>query len=137
MEIIGYVVYSIGVLLSVAWLIGIRIYTNSGQGVTMSAANTTMLFIASLVLIPILHINPLHLLWMFPLAFVIGILSFALPFSLLSIPGRIIVWIACLGLNHAELAVKQERFQKLQELTIKEGMTAEEAKSQLEKNGEW
>ena len=137
MEIIGYVVYGIGVLFAVAWLIGIRTYTNSGQGLTISTVNTTMLFIVSLALVPILQVDPLHLLWMYPLSFVLGMLSLVFPFSLLSIPGHLVGWIACIGLNQAEIAIKQERIHKLQELMITESITAEEAKAQLEENGEW
>jgi|GEM_PF-914991 len=137
MEIIGYVVYGIGVLLAVGWLIGIRTYTNSGQGVTMSTVNSTLLFIVSLALIPILQLNPLHLLWMYPAGFVLGTLSLVFPFSLLSILGNLVAWIACIGLNQAEITIKKERIHKLQELMITESISAAEAKTQLEKNGEW
>lgn len=111
MEIAGYIVYGIGIVLAVTWMIGIRTYTKSGQGVTMSTVNTTMLFIVSLVVVPILKLSPLHLLWMYPASFILGMLSLAFPFSLLSIPGNIVSFIACAGLNQEE--IQKNEYQRL------------------------
>lgn len=44
------------------------------------------LMAVSLVLIPLLKISPFHLLWMFPLSFVMGFVSLLFPFN-------IILWI--------------------------------------------
>jgi len=49
----------------------------------------------------------------------------------------LVSWFACLGLNQEEISIKKERIRKLQELMITESITAEEAKAQLENNGEW
>ena len=135
-EITGYIVYGIGILLALGWLIGIRIYTNSGQGVTMSTVNTTMLFIVSLIIVLAINLDPLHLLWMYPVSFLLGMFSLVFPFSLLSIPGRLVEWITCIGLNHSEIEIKKKRIQQLQKLITTENITAEEAKKRLEKNGE-
>ncbi len=137
MEIAGYIIYGVGVLLAAVWLMGIRLHTNSGQGVTMSTINITMLFIVSLALIPVLKLEPLHLLWMYPSSFLLGTLSLMFPFSLLSIPGNLVAKIACVGLNQAEIAIKKERVRKMRELILNENITAKEAKAKLEENGEW
>lgn len=137
MEIAGYIIYGVGVLLATVWLVGIRLHTNSGQGVTMSTVNITMLFIVSLVLVPIIKLEPLHLLWMYPSSFLIGTLSLMFPFSLLSIPGNLLAKIACVGLDQSEIAIKKERINKMRELILSENITAEEAKEKLKKNGEW
>jgi hypothetical protein len=135
MEIAGYIVYGIGIILAITWMIGIRTYTKSGQGVTMSTVNTTMLFIVSLVVVPILNLTPLHLLWMYPASFILGMLSLAFPFSLLSIPGNIVAFIACAGLNQEEVQNNKDRIQRGLELVHSEGLTVEEAKKRLEEEG--
>ena len=135
MEIVGYIVYGIGVVLTIIWMIGIRTYTKSGQGVTMSTVNTTMLFIVSLILVPVLGISPLHLLWMYPASFLLGQLSLVFPFSVLSIPGNIVALVACIGLNQAEVQKNKERVQRGIELVHREGLTVEEAKKRLEEEG--
>lgn len=135
MEIVGYIVYGIGLLLAITWLIGIRTYTKSGKGVTMSTVNTTMLFIVSLIVIPVLKISPLHLLWMYPVGIVLGMFSLSFPFSLLSIPGNVVALIACIGLDQNEVQKNKERIRRGVELVHREGLTVEEAKKRLEEEG--
>ena len=135
MEIVGYIVYGVAIVLAIVWLVGIRTYTKSGQGVTMPTVNTTMLFIVSLVVVLVLELSPLHLLWMYPASFVLGMLSLAFPFSLLSIPGNIVAFIACIGLNQAEVQKNKVRVRRGVELVHREGLTVEEAKKRLEEEG--
>jgi hypothetical protein len=137
MQIIGYAVYGIAVFLAGTFFIGIRSNTARGAGVTRQTVNTTMLFTVSLVVVPLLSLSPFHLLWMFPISFVLGALSLAFPFSLLSIPGRGIFHIACIGLDQKELRKRQDRIKKLQSVMMAEGVTAEQAKAKLEELGEW
>ena len=134
MEIVGYIVYGIGIVLAGSWLYGIRKLTNSGLGVQMATVNTTMLFIVSLVLMPILKLSPFHLLWMYPASIVIGMLTLAFPFSLLSIPCQYVAWVACIGLNHEKVAIRKEQIHKIQELMITENISAEDAKKQIEES---
>lgn len=135
MEIAEYIIYVVGVILALTWMIGIRTYTKSGQGVTMSTVNTTMLFLVSLVVVPILKLSPLHLFWMYPVSFVLGMLSLAFPFSLLSISGNIVAFIACVGLNQEEIQRNKGRIQRGVELVHREGLSVEEAKKRLEEEG--
>jgi len=137
MKIIGYVVYVIGVLMAVSWLFGIRSYTARGVGATRMTVNTAMLFIVSLVVVPALSLSPFHLLWMFPASFILGMLSLAFPFSLLSVPGQAVFEIVCIGLDQAEVQKNQERTRKLQSIIIEEGLLAEQAKARLKERGEW
>lgn len=99
MEFLGYVIYAIGLLLAISWLFGIRMHIAEGKGVAMQTVNTTLLFFTSLALIPALNLSPLHLLWMYPVSLVIGMLSLAFPFSLLSVFGNVLARIACIGLR--------------------------------------
>ena len=137
MQIIGYVLYAVGVLMAVAWLFGIRSYTARGVGVVRQTVNTAMLFIVSLVVVPALSLSPFHLLWMFPASFIFGMLSLAFPFSLLSVPGQAVFRVACIGLDQAEVQMNQERIRKLRSVMIKENLSADQAKVELEKRGEW
>lgn len=145
MEIVGYAIYGIGVVLAGSFLFGIRSYTANGTGVSKQTVNTTMLFIVSLVVVPAMSLSPLHLLWMFPVSFMLGMLSLIFPFSLLSIPGRVIFYIACFGLDLEEAKARsqllkkehQERMSKMQSLMNDEGLTADQAKDKLERHGEW
>jgi hypothetical protein len=112
MEIVGYIVYGVGVVLAITWIIGIRTHSNSGQGVTMPTVNSTMLFIVSLVVVVAFELSPFHLLWMYPVSFVLGMLSLAFPLSLLSIPGNILAFIACIGLDQQEIQRNKARVQR-------------------------
>jgi len=58
-----------------------------------------MMFALSLFIVPIFGFSPFHLLWMFPVSFVLGMLSFVFPFSLLSVLGRTFGTICCIGLT--------------------------------------
>jgi hypothetical protein len=137
MQVISYVVYAIAALLTATFLLGIRTHTASGTGVTNQSVNTTFLFIVSLAVIPVGSLSPLHLLWMFLLSWVLGTLSLAFPFSLLSIPGRLVFHLACIGLDAAEIQLRRERFKKFQSLMIQKGVTAKQAREELQARGEW
>ena len=135
MEILEYVTYGAGVLLTIIWMLGIRTNTSSGEGVAMSTVNATMLFIVCLAVIPFLNISYFHLLWAFPASVVIGLLSLSFPLSVLSIPGHAVFWFACIGLNQEEIAKNKERVRRGVELVHQEGLTVEEAKKRLEEEG--
>lgn len=103
MEILCYVIYGIGLIVTISWLFNIRHNTKTGQGVGGGIVNTTILFIISLVLIPLLKLSPFHLFWLFPVSMMLGLilsrLSHYFPFSLLSYPGHAFWRLICMGLN--------------------------------------
>lgn len=103
MEILSYVIYGVGVLLTLIWLAGIRVNTNSGQGVAATTVNTTLLFIVSLILIPALELSLFHLIWLFGASAMIGMLSGVFPFSILSVPGRVLWRLVCLGIDTSNM----------------------------------
>lgn len=137
MKIVGYVIFGFGLLFALSFLAGIRNNTRRGLGVQRGTVNTTMLFVVSLALVPILKLSPLHLLWMFPVSFILGTLSLAFPFSLLSIPGSLIFGIACLGLNRFEVDQNRARYEKLLELMRSDNISVEQAKEKLKATGQW
>ena len=132
MEIIEFVLYGIAIFMAITWMVGIRTYTKRGTRPAMSTVNTTVLFIASLITIPILEVSALHFLWIYPVAIFIGMLSTSPPFSILSILGNILFKIVCLGLNYEEINKAEERVRRGVELVNKEGLTVEEAKARID-----
>jgi len=98
---LGWLTWLVGLIVAVGWVYGIRNYTRRGVGVTQQTVNTTMLFFVSLIVTLSLRISPYHLLWLFPLSWVMGTLSLVFPFSLLSIPGALFRGMSCIGLDWA------------------------------------
>ena len=135
MEILEYVTYGAGVFITLIWMLGIRTKTLSGEGVAMSTVNATMLFIVCLAVIPFLNVSYFHLFWAFSTSVVIGLLSLSFPFSILSIFGHVIFWVACLGLDKEEINRNTERLRRLIELVHQDGLSIEEAKTKLEEEG--
>lgn len=99
MEILGYVTYGIGVLLTLIWVAGIRANTNSGEGVSATTVNITLLFIVSLILVPAMGLSPFNLIWLFIASIVLGVLSG----GLLSLPSRILWQLVCVGIDISNL----------------------------------
>jgi hypothetical protein len=132
METIGYIIYGIAVVLAVIWLWGVRSYTRQGRGVAMQTVNITLLFIVSLVVVSVSGLSPFHLLWMYPASVVVGLLSLAFPFSLLSVPGHLVFWFACIGLNNDEVQRNKQRLERAVYLVKHEGLTVKEAKQRIE-----
>jgi hypothetical protein len=82
-------VWSVGLLVTVAWCLDIRQRVAAGVGVTRGTVNITMLLATSLTVTATTEtFAALHLLWMFPASSLAGLLSALIfPFNLLSIPG--------------------------------------------------
>jgi hypothetical protein len=132
-KLLGWILWVVGLVLGLSFAYGVRTYVRTGQGVQQATVNQTMLILAAVVAVPLLGFSPFHLLWLLPVAFIVGMLSLIFPFSLVSLVGRPFGRICCLGLDRAEVARNTERVRRFQEL-IASGMSPEEAKEQLERN---
>jgi hypothetical protein len=137
MKYISYATYGLCVLVSVTWIFGIRTYTLRGDPPTRMTVNTTMLFVVSLVLVPLLSLSPFHLLWMFPASLVLGVLSLAFPFSLLWLFGQWFFLLACVGLDREKAIRNRVRLEKLSDVISQESVTPERARELLIERGEW
>lgn len=137
MKYVGYATYALCVLVTSTWIFGIRTYTLRGSPPMRPTVNITMLFVVSLVVVPLLSLSPFHLLWMFIVSFVLGTLSLAFPFSLLSLPGQWFFILACIGLDREKALRNQERVAKVREVVAREGVTPERARELLIERGEW
>lgn len=71
-----------------------------------------MLMLAAVVAVPMLDLSPFHLLWLLPVAFIIGRLSMVFPFSLVSLIGKPFGHICCLGLDPNEVAHNKQRIER-------------------------
>lgn len=133
-EVLGWILWTIGLVGGLSWSYGVRTYVRTGRGVTQLTVNQAMLMLAAVVSVPLLGFSPFHLLWMLPAAFIVGMLSLMFPFSLVSLLGRPFGQICCLGLDRDEVARNTRRVERFQELVVG-GMSPEEAKQELEREG--
>ena len=83
MHIITNILYIVCVLIAISWGVLMRHKAKTEQTTEKIFEVFGLLMVVSLVLIPTLSLSPFHLLWMFPLSFLLGLLSFFFPFRLL------------------------------------------------------
>jgi len=139
MVYIEWLIWIVGLVLAVSWALGIRQRVSSGMGLTQQTVNQTMLFFVSLGVVLYLQITPLHLLWLFPVGWVLGMFSIAFPFSLLSILGKPFGHICCVGIDKAEAARRYEEKLELEaevQEMLNQGMTQGEVVEWLSKRSE-
>lgn len=116
MKIIGVILWIIVIWLAASFSWGVRKNVWSGFGVTMQTVNTAMLFSVQAIVVGVFGLNPLHFLWMIPLAFVLGSLSLLPPFSLLSLVGTVYARLCCIGLDRDVANRNKERLDCFRQL---------------------
>jgi hypothetical protein len=89
------IINTVIVVVAIAWVVGllvaIRHQLRSGGIVVPSMFTSTLLFALGIVAVIVLGASPLHLLWWFPLSFVLGVV-------VLMFPAGVTFTMACLGL---------------------------------------
>jgi tetratricopeptide (TPR) repeat protein len=83
MDIIGYIILGLSVLFTLGWCLQIRSKAKKEQTTEKSMEFSGLLMTVSVILIPLLHLSPYHLLWMLPASFILGLISINTPFRLL------------------------------------------------------
>jgi len=83
MHIIASILYVICVLFAISWGVLLRSKAKTEQATERIFEVFGLLMVVSLILIPALSLSPFHLLWMFPVSFLPGLLSLIFPFRLL------------------------------------------------------
>ena len=96
--VLGWIVWGLGAAIAATWSWGIRRHVKTGAGVTRQTITTTMLFALAVLSVPVFDVSPFHLLWVFPVGWLVGTLSLAFPLSLLRIPANLYGRLCCLGL---------------------------------------
>jgi len=143
MNAIEIIILILATIISFVWFYGMRDSISKGKGVTNANANITFLCFLSIILIVILSISPYHLLWIFPLIFIVGMTLMVVPifpFSLFNYGGKIMIRLAFLGLNIDEIKTNERRLKLLSEIIYKENLDEEGTKKaveRLKKEGKW
>jgi tetratricopeptide (TPR) repeat protein len=83
MDIIGYIILGLSILITLGWCLQIREKAKNEQATEKSMELQGFLMTVSLILIPLLHLSPFHLLWMLPTSFIVGLLSITTPLRIL------------------------------------------------------
>ncbi len=100
MEIIGYIVLGLSILITLGWSLQIREKAKNEQATEKSMELQGFLMAVSVILIPLLHLSPFHLLWMLPASFILGLLSINTPLRLLWIFSSIYFFFWYIGIGN-------------------------------------
>ena len=124
---LGWSVFVVGTLIVFAGMWWIRKEIKAGGSVTYAVMCSNLFYCLAILGTLIIGYSPFHLLWIFPLAFLLGFLTLAFPFSEVLIPlARLYGQICCLGLDNEEIERNKARVHRVRELTER-GMPREEA----------
>jgi hypothetical protein len=85
LNIVSDIIYIFCTLFVIVWGINMRHRARMGHREKIFEV-FGLLMVISLVLIPALSLSPFHLLWMFPVSFLLGMLSIFFPLNLLLWP---------------------------------------------------
>lgn len=99
MQIIGYILWVIGLLWAIAQGINNRQMAKNKQATERVFEVHAMLLAVSVIVIPVLSLSPFNLLWMMPASFVLGLASVMLPLSLLGIPASLYSLLWYIGIS--------------------------------------
>ena len=99
MKLAAAIVWILAALMTAQFVAMIRSYVRNGRGITQQTVNTAMLFALATLAVPALAVSPLHLLWLFPVSWILGSSSIVFPFSLLSLPGHYFGMLCCVRLS--------------------------------------
>ena len=89
MQIIGIIVWVVGVLWAIAQGLNMRQKAKNEQATEHTFEVHAFLLAVSVIIIPVLSLSPFHLLWMLPASFVLGLASVIFPFNLLWLPASL------------------------------------------------
>jgi tetratricopeptide (TPR) repeat protein len=89
MQIIGIILWVVGVLWAIAQGFNIRQKAKNEQATEHTFEVHALLLAVSVIIIPVLSLSPFHLLWMLPASFVLGLASVIFPLNLLWLPASL------------------------------------------------
>lgn len=101
MNIIGYIILAISILLTLGWCYNIRYKAKNEQAREKGMELQGFLMTLSIILIFILRLSPFHLLWMLPTSFILGLLSIITPLRVLWIFSSIYFSFWYIGISNA------------------------------------
>lgn len=83
MEIIGYIILGLSILITLGFSIQVREKAKNEQSTEKAIELQGFLMTASIILIFLIHLSPFHLLWMIPTSLILGLLSMNTPLKIL------------------------------------------------------
>lgn len=89
MQIIGIIIWVLGVIWAIAQGFNIRQKAKNEQATERTFEVHALLAVFSVIIIPVMSLSPLHLLWMLPASFILGLTSMVFPFNLLWVPASL------------------------------------------------
>jgi tetratricopeptide (TPR) repeat protein len=101
MDIIGYIILGLGILITLGWCLNIRHKARNEQAREKGMELQGFLMTVSIILIFVLHLSPFHLLWMLLTSFILGLLSMASPLRVLWIFSSIYFSFWYIGISNA------------------------------------
>lgn len=93
MRTIDAVIWIAAAFYTASWIFGVRLYSRTPNGVAKGTMVTTILFLLALIGVPWFSLPEVHLLWIFPLAILIGGCSLTFPFTILLFPAELLFWL--------------------------------------------
>lgn len=89
MQIIGIIVWVFGMIWAITQGFNIRQKAKNEQATEHTFEVHALLAAVSVIIIPVLSLSPVHLLWMLPASFVLGLASMIFPLNLLWLPASL------------------------------------------------
>jgi hypothetical protein len=126
-QVLEWVIVAIAAFIVLTWMYGIRSYIRKGRTPKRQTVTITMLWFVSMITVLAIRASPLHLLWIFPLSFILTSLSLALPSSPLAIPESLFGRLCSIGLDRKEVARNTARERRFKELIL-EGFSDDDAR---------
>jgi tetratricopeptide (TPR) repeat protein len=105
MRLIGTALWLLAVLWAIAQGLNIRGKARSEQATEHTFEVHALLLAVSVVVVPALSLSPLHLLWMVPASFVLGLGSVIFPLNLLWLPASLYATLWYVGIRNPALAL--------------------------------
>jgi tetratricopeptide (TPR) repeat protein len=105
MRVIGTALWLIAVLWAIAQGLNIRAKAKSEQATEHTFEVHALLLAVSVVVVPALSLSPLHLLWMVPASFVLGLGSVIFPLNLPWLPASLYGALWYVGIRNPALAL--------------------------------
>jgi hypothetical protein len=127
MGTINIIIITVASLFTLIWLYAIRYNMQRANRASQSSINSTSLHIVCILIVVIFKISALHLLWMFPVSVIIGLLYLTLPFSLISILAIPLEKLLYIGLDRNEIKKQNDDVREVIRLMKMEKMTREDA----------
>jgi tetratricopeptide (TPR) repeat protein len=89
MQIIGIIIWVIGIIWIIIQGFNLRQKVKNEQAIEHTFEVHALLAVVSVIIIPVMNLSPLHLLWMLPASFILGLASMVFPLSLLRLPASL------------------------------------------------